>query len=276
MIGITLHQPVASAVVYGVELGASWPSEWAMRPDAIGRFVAVHAGVAWSAEHAARAAQLGVTDCPRGQIVGMARVAGWSRVQDGKPSWLGVEGGPAWAKVDGRPDRRALLERWPLGAKGGVVFFDEAAPLTASALGVPDDAELICSGDARGPWTVPDDMVQRLRRRWGAPASASAGRPSSTRPAPRPPRPPTPDAQRTADRLASLMPPEWSLRVDGFTVGIVDPLGKCRRALLGQYSRAELADILVRLVGRYGVGSTDAAVAFVRSQCPYSDPKRAA
>lgn len=250
MIGVTLPQPIASAVVYGMELGAGWPTEWPLRPDAVGQYIAIHAGVAWTPEHAARAAQLGVDDCPRGRIVGLARVSGWSRLAAEGPTWLGDPDGPGWARQGDIFDRRALVDRWPLCVESAAVFFDDAVPLTAVALGV-DDAELVCFGDASGPWAVPARLVRALRARWGAPesapaASATTGRPSGAGPAVRCSKPPTEDARANLAALAGLLPDGWSARADDFTVSIVDPTGCCRRSLV----RLTPPDELARLVGR--------------------------
>lgn len=279
MIGVTLPQPIASAVVYGAELGAGWPTEWKLRPDAVGQYIAIHAGVAWTPEHAARAAQLGVDDCPRGRIVGLARVSGWSRLAAEGPTWLGDPGGPGWARQGDIFDRRALVDRWPLCVESAAVFFDDAVPLTAAALGV-DDAELVCLGDASGPWAVPARLVRALRARWGAPEPAPApsgtiGRPSGAGPAARCSqspqsgafpsshgdagdavtrhsitRPPTEDARANLAALAGLLPDGWSARADDFTVSIVDPTGRCRRSLVRLTPPAELAHIVGRVVHR--------------------------
>lgn len=241
MIGLTLPQPAASSVVYGVEAGAVWPSGWPMRPDAVGQYVAIHAGVAWSPAHATRAAQLGVDDCPRGQVVGVARVSGWARVAHDGPRWLGD------------PERRpaALVDAWPLGSASTAVFFDDAVALTRRALGGEgDDAELVCFGNQFEPWTVGRETQAALRRRWAGEAAPSmtAVVPTGGGPGPRCSKPATDDALANADVLAGLLPEGWSTRLDGFTCAIVGPDGRCRRALVRAVGRADLRGIVTRLV----------------------------
>lgn len=75
--------------------------------------------------------------------------------------------------------------------------------------------------------------------------------------------------QRIADQLAALLPPGWSTRVDATACAVLDPSGRCCRTLFHVQKRADLADVVVELVTRYGAPPQDAAVQFVRRRCPW-------
>jgi hypothetical protein len=152
MRALTLWQPWASAIAHldkRVENRTWRPPQWT-----IGETIAIHAGKSLDREaledlaHDGELEQLG-DPIPRGAIVATAQVVGWvrddGRLLDRRPvRWDGISEDRAAELVAGR---------WWAGPFGWVL--DDVVSIEP----VP------CRG-RQGLWTVPEELLPTLRRRW--------------------------------------------------------------------------------------------------------------
>lgn len=292
MLGLSSAQPAVSALVEGVCRGLPWPSTSPLRPDLAGQWVALHGTLAWSAAQAQAAARMGLRDCPRGRVVGVGQIACWARMPEdgGEVHHFGPL--PRWAS-----SIAALIDFWPPAPGRCAVFFDEVVPATG------DDPRLVDMGNAAEPWRVSRETEAVLRAlvapppagafeqmparpappRVDAPDPPPATRPAGPRPVTAAPatggpgahrrRPPTEEARRIEQRLAGLIPAEWSLDVDGETVGVRDARGNGIRSFVRLLDRATFANELVRVAHRSRAANTDSLVGQIRRAQPYEEAR---
>ena len=270
MLGLSVAQPLVSALVEGVCRGLPWPGDSRLRPELAGEWVALHGTLAWSPAQAQTAGRLGLRACPRGRVVGVGRVACWARLPEDGDSVHHFGPLPSWA-----PSPAVLVDAWPPAPGRCAVFFEDVVPAP------PDDPRLVEVGNAVEPWRVPRE-TEALHRRLieGAPPPARSvgdrpvtAAPALSGPGPRRRRPPTEDARRIEQRVAGLLPAAWSLDVDRETVAVRDPTGRCIKAFSRLQSRAAFASELVRVVIRCRADNTDELVGHIRRAQPYTEAR---
>lgn len=257
MMAVAISQPWASAIAEGKASAFRWP--WPITRAAASQHVALYATVLWSPEQMQTARELGLGRCPRGALVGVARLIGWADRLDGVPTWRG-EKRPDWADAEG------LEARWPSTGGDRAAFFEDAVP-TQSPVFVLDGLGRPRAPLERGVFEISASTVQRLRVEWRAARQAqrasAASQPqqrqprSSAPPRVRPePRPATPEAEALSAELRRLVPPAWAVVADDFTVAVRDDSNHTVRAYVRPMPIEQLIDDLVAAAKRARVDHT--------------------
>lgn len=173
--GITARPTLAAAVAAGRLRALPWSTRGALArlgvatlDELIGAQVLVHGSLGWGEREQRDADRLGLDNRACGQVVAMARVAGFAAFSGGAVDVRGEQ--PSWA---------ASLEQ----------LHDER-PDDASTIVLLDDVDEVeptaALGTLSGPWMAPSAITGRVRvlgRVVGVPAGRSSSHPSAASPA---------------------------------------------------------------------------------------------